>query len=97
VNKHTGHEQTLNTALTPGSDARPLPCSVRKHIVLKGLLKQPQLLAWLLEVRASYRAAAGLAALPAVLPAPATKPAAKPAPGAEVCCDRVQGCIRLRL
>lgn len=60
--------------------------------MLKGLLKQPQLLAWLLEVRASYRAAAGLAAMPAVLPAPAAKPAAKPAPGAEVRCERVWGC-----
>ena len=82
--------QQLDVALTPDDDhaVKPLPCSVRKHIVLKGLLKQPQLLAWLLEVRASYRAAAGLAAMPAVLPAPATKPAAKPAPGAEVCCGR---------
>ena len=56
--------------------------------MLKGLLKQPQLLAWLLEVRASYRAAAGLAALPAVLKAPAAKPAA----GAQVWCDTLSGC-----
>lgn len=42
---------------------------MRKHIFLKGLLKQPQLLAWLLEVRASYRAATGLVSLPVTLPA----------------------------
>ncbi len=41
---------------------------MRKHIFLKGLLKQPALLTWLLEARASHRAAVGLA--PAAVPQP---------------------------
>ncbi len=49
----------------------PLSCSVRKHIVLKGLLKQPALLAWLLETRAAHRAAAGLGHPVAAQPLPA--------------------------
>lgn len=53
---------TLDLAWVALTDIMDPAASMRKHIFLKGLLKQPALLTWLLSKRQTHREAIGLAA-----------------------------------